>query len=194
MDKTNYTNHISIEQVSDSIECIRCRKFVKFYAILCIVLLLEVALLAYIFSIRDDLQHVLECYCILGAMFGSALVLMLSQIIYNLCRIKAIQRGVGMLPVYKVVFENIHNSIWRGTSFVLEIPDDSGSKVQTRAMFITTKPADLTRKPRTYVPSLYVDDFKGREVLIMYNPDRKKAYVLDFAANFNLPTEPTDTF
>ena len=191
MDQTNYTNKINVEQVADSIECTRCRKFVKFFIFLSIFMLVEVAVLAYLISINDNVQNKFEVSCILGAMFGSAFVLMLSQIIWNASRKRTIERGVGTLPIYKVVFEHIVKSEWNGTKFVVEIPDGSGTTAKTRPMFVSSKPANLSRPSRTYIPTLYVDDFVGREVLVMHNPDKNKIYVLGLAENFTLLT---DTF
>ena len=189
MDQTNYTNKISIEQVSDSIECVRCRRFAKFYAVTCVVLLLEVALIVYLLSLNDEMQNKVEVYAILGAMFGVGFLGNISLIIYNVSRLKTIERGIGVLPIYNILFENVKTSEMKGTRFVLEIPDGSGKIVETRPMFLTMKPDSLTRKPRTLVPSLYVDDFRGKEVLVMYNPDKNKVYVLDLADNIALRTD-----
>lgn len=186
MDQTNYTNVISFEQVSDSIECTRCRKYVKLYVILSVVLAIELALLLYILSIRDDLYHTVEISWILGAVFGATLILMLSQIVYNVMRTRAIERGVGILPIYKVVFDNVVGSVWTGARFVVEIPDGSGVTLKTRPLFASTKPAGIPRA-RTFIPSLYADDFLGKEVFVMYNPNANKIYVLGLAENFNLP-------
>ena len=104
---------------------------------------------------------------------------------------KTMERGVGTLPIYKVVFSEIHKSRWsNGVRFVVEIPDGSGTTVKTRDMFSSNKPATLT-KSRTYIPTLYVDDFRGKEVLIMYNSNKNKVYVLGLAEKFSLPL---DTF
>lgn len=189
MDQTNYTTKLLPEQVSNSVECTRSRKYARFYAFLCVVLLLEVAVLGYILNVRDDLQHKVEVYAILCAMFGWVLLLMISQIIYHICRIKAIENGVGTLPVYKVTFENVNTSIWRGTCFVVEIPDGSGNFVKTRPIFMSQKPTNLIRPNRTFIPALYVDDFRGREVLVMYNPTKNKVCVLGLAENFSLPVD-----
>ena len=190
MDQNNYTDKITIDQVTSSIECTRSRKFVKFYVFLSVIMLLEVAVLAYIFSINDNLQNKVEASCLLGAMYGLAFVIMLTQIVYNVCRIKSIERGVGTLPIYKVAFEKVVTSVWGGTRFVLEIPNGSGVTVRTRPMFVSVKPANIT-KPRALIPTLYVDDFIGKEVLVMYNSVRNKVYVLDFAYRFDLSA---DTF
>ena len=189
MNDYNYTNKISAEVVANSIECVRCRRFAKFYAVTCAVLLAEFALIVYLLNIGENLNNGLEVYCILGAMFALALVGILYLIISNVSRLKAIERGVGVLPVYKIIFETVKTSEMKGTRFILEVPDGSGKTVETRAIFLPTKPQNLTGKPRTLVPPLYVDDFVGREVLVMYNPDKNKAYVLDFADNYDLPTD-----
>ena len=54
-------------------------------------------------------------------------------------------------------------------------------------MFSTAKSGYIVNQ-RTYVPTLYVDDFVGKEVLVMYNPTKNKVFVLDFAENYSLPT------
>ena len=189
MDTNNYTGKITVEQVTNSIECIRCRRFVKFYATMAILMLLELAALLYIISIRDDLYHRFEVSCILCAVFGFTFILMIWQIVYNVRRIKSVESGVGSLPVYKVVFENVRSGFWNGTRLVVEIPDGNGKTAETRPMFVTQKPANLTAKPRTFIPTLYVDDFIGREVLVMHNPENNKLYLLGLADNFALPTD-----
>ena len=191
MNDYNYTNQISAEKVSNSIECVRCRRYAKFFAVACAVLLVELALIIYIFNIDEDLNNGVEVYCLLGAMFGLGLVGVLYFIISNVSRLKAIERGVGVLPVYKVVFETVKTSEIKGTRFILEVPNGSGKTVETQAIFLSNKPNNHTGKPRTLVPPLYVEDFVGKEVLVMYNPDKNKVYVLDFADKYNLTT---DTF
>lgn len=185
MDQTNYTNKINVTQVTDCVECTRCRKFVKFFTVISIVLLIEFAALFYLISINENVENKLTAICILAAMFGSAFILAISQIIWNVNRMRAIERGVGTLPIYKVVFEREHvvKSEWNGTRFVFELPDGSGTTVKTRPMFASTKPANLIRPPRTFIPTLYADDYIGKEVFVMYNPDKNKLYVLDFAEN-----------
>ena len=188
MDQTNYTNTISVEQVSNSIECFACRRRAKFFAFTLIVWALEVALIAYILSITSEKKDDIAMYALLGVMFGLGLVAILYLISYYARRVKTIERGVGVLPIYKVVFEKTVSSERTGTSFAVEIPDGSGKVVQTNMPFQAKKP-DNIGKSFALVPPLYVDDFVGREVLVMYNHDKNKIYVLGLADNFALRRE-----
>ena len=190
MDYNNYTNKISAELVADSIECFACRKRAKFFGFTLIVWAIEVALITYILSITSEKKDDVTMYVILGVMFGLGLVAILFMINYYAGRVKTIERGVGVLPIYKVVFEKTVSSERTGTSFAVEIPDGSGKVVQTNMSFQPKKPDNLG-KSFALVPPLYVDDFFGREVLVMYNPDKNKIYVLGLAENFTLPA---DTF
>ena len=190
MVNNNYTNAITVEQVSNSIECVRCRRFAKFFGFTLIVWALEVALIAYILSTTSERADDVTMYALLGVMFGLGLVAIIFMINYYAGRVKTIERGVGVLPIYKVVFDKTVSSERAGTSFAVEIPDGSGKVVQTNMSFLPNKPEN-TGKSFALVPPLYVADFIGKEVLVMYNHDKNKIYVLDFADKYNLTT---DTF
>ena len=188
MDQTNYTNKISAEQVADSIECVACRKRAKFFGVTLMVWFVEVALITYLLSITGERKDDVTMYALLGVMFALGLAAIVYLIINYASRVKTIERGVGVLPIYKVVFENTVKSSNGGICFAVEIPDGSGKVVQTNMSFLANKPDNLG-KSFALVPPLYVDDFMGKEVLVMYNPDKNKMYLLGLAANFTLPTD-----
>ena len=192
MDQTNYTNKITIMQVTESIEYTRYRKLAKFFTFTCVVLILELALVLYLINTLDGLQNTFESSIILSVMFGVIFIMTVALIASFVVNMKTIERGVGVLPVYKVVFQDTYKSNWSaGVRFIVEIPDGSGATVKTREIFSPSKPANLTNKSRTLVPALYVDDFVGKEVLVMYNPKRNKIYILGIAENYSFPI---DTF
>ena len=188
MDQTNYTNKISVMQITEGIEYTRYRKLAKFFALACIVLAMEIGMILFILSLDDDMKDP-TVIITLSVFFGLGLLLTVSQVITYVVKMKIIENGVGVLPVYKVAFGHTYKGAWSvGVRFVVEIPDGSGVKLKTRDLFVSHKPKNFT-KSRTYVPTLYVDDFLGKEVLVMYNPKRKKIYVLDLAENISLPID-----
>ena len=189
MDETNYTNNISPMQVTESIEYARYRKMTKLSTFACVALAIEISFILYVLNIVGDFENTFLVSVLLGVMFGLAFIMSASVIATNVVKMKIIERGVGTLPVYKVVFNETYKSAWSaGLRFVVEIPDGSGRKVKTRDMFSPNKPSNII-KSRTYLQTLYADDFRGREVLIMYNPRNNRIYVLDYANRFSLPTE-----
>ena len=188
MDNKNYTDNITVEQVANSIECVACRRRAKFFGFTIIVWLLEVALIVYILGITSEKKDDVTVYVMLGVMFGLGLFAILFLVFYYASRVKTIESGVGVLPVYKTVFDNVKTRETKGTCFAVEIPDGSGKVVQTNLLFQAKKPVNQGRS-FALVPPLYVDDFIGREVLVMYNPKKNKIYLLNLADKFNLPID-----
>ncbi|MDE6302007.1 MAG: hypothetical protein K2M36_00255 [Clostridia bacterium] len=190
MGNNDYTDKISVEQVSDSIECVRCRRLLKLYVTSCILLLfLLAALLCIINTGGYDKHRVLVTSSIICAMYAVIYSLLIWQIISSANRTKAIKKGVGKLPVYKVVFDRIRKSVWTGSRFVLEIPDGSGNTVETLPIFSAVETKKSSGGTYTPVQSLHVDNFIGKKVFIMYDPDKNKVYVLGLADYFALPTD-----
>ena len=189
MDNNNYTNNVTVEQVSNSIECVACRRLAKFFGFALIVWLLEVVLIPYLLSFKSEKHNEVIVYAMLGVMFALGLAATLFMICHYASRVRTIERGVGVLPIYKVVFDKTVSNERAGTLFAVEIPDGSSKVVQTNLSFLPNKP-DNVGKSFALVPPRYVADFIGKEVLVMYNPDKNKIYVLDFADKYLT----TDTF
>lgn len=188
MDCTNYTTNITVMQVMDGVEYTLYRKLLKCFALACLTLTLEAALLMFAFRL-SSVQPSMEVIIMMGSLFGAGFVVTFLPVVAYRMKMGAIERGVGVLPVYKVVFEQTASSSWyRGVKFVVKVPYSGGKTVKTRVAFLLRKPK-RTSLARMIVPAFYADDFRGKEVLVMYNPKRNKMYVLDFAKNFSLPTE-----